>query len=97
MATFVVLANFTEQGARAIKEGPQRRQRAFEMAQRMGITVTGRYLTMGPYDIVLILEAPDDETATRFMLSLGSQGNLRTTTMRAYTEEEDDRIVAGLP
>ena len=96
MASFVVLANFTEQGARNVKEIPQRRQRALELAQRMGVNVTNRYLTMGAYDLVLTLEAPDDETATRFVLSLTSAGNLRTTTLRAYTEEEGDRILAGL-
>jgi uncharacterized protein with GYD domain len=96
MASFVVLANFTEQGARNVKEIPQRRQRALELAEKMGVNVTGRFLTMGAYDLVLTLEAPDDEAATRFVLTLGSQGNLHTTTLRAYSDQEMDRIAAGL-
>jgi uncharacterized protein with GYD domain len=96
MAAFIVLANFTDQGARNVKEVPQRRQRALELAQRMGVTVTGRFLTMGAYDLVLTLEAPDDLAVTKFVLSLGAAGNLRTTTLRAYNDQEMDQIAAGL-
>lgn len=97
MASYVVLANLTDQAIRTMKEAPQRRQQAMELAQKMGVTITARYLTMGAYDFVFLAEAPDDETVSRFALAIGSLGNIRTTTMRAYKDEEADRLLQGLP
>lgn len=97
MASYVVLANLTDQAVRTIKEAPQRRQQAMELAQKMGVTITARYLTMGAYDFVFLAEAPDDETVSRFALAIGSLGNIRTTTMRAYKDEEADRLLQSLP
>ncbi len=55
------------------------------------------YLTLGRYDVVAIIEAPDDEAAAKFALMTGAQGNLSTETMRAFTEAELDRLIESLP
>ena len=55
------------------------------------------YLVAGQYDMVVVSECPDDETAARVMLAIGSAGNVRTETLRAFTEDEYRKIIAGLP
>jgi uncharacterized protein with GYD domain len=96
MPTYITLMNWTDQGIRTASETVQRRDKADELAQRYGVKIEQVYWTIGPYDIVTILEAPDDESATAFTLKLGSQGNLRTTTLRAYDREEMSGIVQRL-
>ena len=97
MPRYVVLANFTEQGVRNIKELPDWLRRGEERLKQAG----GRFIewqaTQGAYDAVAIIEVPDDETATRALLALNREGNVRTTTLRAYPREEFERIVASLP
>jgi len=96
MPTYITLMNWTDQGIRTASETVQRRDKADELAQRYGVKLEQVYWTIGPYDIVSILEAPDDESATAFALKLGSQGNLRTTTLRAYDREQMSGIVQRL-
>ena len=96
MPTYISLVKYTEQGIRNIKDSPKRLDAAKKMLKEMGGEIKGFYLTMGEYDIVTICEAPDDEAMTRFFLALGSLGNVRTSTLRAFPEEEYRRIVAGL-
>ena len=96
MATYLLLCNWTDQGVRNLKEAPQRRQRAVEMAQRFGCEIKGVFLTMGPYDLVLRVEAPDNEAIARMLLSIGTQGNLRTTTMKAFPAEDFERLLGAL-
>jgi uncharacterized protein with GYD domain len=95
MPTYVSLINWTEQGIRTVKETLQRADSAAELAQQHGGSLQV-YWTVGPYDIVAILEAPDDETATAFLLQVGSLGNIRTTTLRAYDREEMSNILGRL-
>ena len=97
MATYVVLGRLTEQGIRSVKDTAQRWQENISRAQAGGITVKGSYMTMGEYDAVLVLEAPDEQTALGGLLMLGMQGNLRTTTLRAFTLEEVRPILEKLP
>ena len=87
MPTYVVLLNFTDQGIRTVKETIQRADGAAERAQQYGGSLQV-YWTVGPYDLVGILEAPDDESATAFLLEVGIRGAVRTTTLRAYDREE---------
>ena len=97
MPAYVTLFNFTEQGIRNIKESPDRAKAAAQAAQGMGARFIGIWWLLGQYDGVVVIEAPDDETATRLLIATGMQGNIRTMTMRAYSEEEMARIVQGLP
>jgi uncharacterized protein with GYD domain len=96
MPTFVSLLNYTDQGIRDAKGGPERQQRAEERLRQLGGKFIAHYMTLGSYDFVLIWEAPDDETAARFMLSLGSAGNIRTTTLKAFPREVFQELLRSL-
>jgi uncharacterized protein with GYD domain len=96
MPNYVVLMNWTDQGVRTVKDTVQRREQADALAERHGARIEQVYWTVGPYDIVAILDAPDDESATAVMLELSSGGNLRTTTLRAYDREEMSGILQRL-
>jgi len=97
MATYVSLVRYTDQGIRNIKESPARLEAAKKAAQSIGAEIKSFYLALGTYDIVVTVDAPDDETAARFTLSLGSQGNVRTETLRVFTEPEFRKLIASLP
>jgi uncharacterized protein with GYD domain len=97
MSAYITLFNWTDQGLRNVKETVKRAPAVGQAAQAAGGRVIGVWWTLGQYDGVLIFEAPDDETATRLLLVTGMQGNVRTTTMRCFSEEEMERIVQGLP
>jgi uncharacterized protein with GYD domain len=97
MPTYVALLNFTDQGIRTVRDTLDRADSASELAQqKYGARLEQIYWTVGPYDIVLIIEAPDDESATALLLEAGSQGNIRSTTLRAYDREEMRRIIERL-
>ncbi len=96
MPTYVILMNWTDQGVRADRDTVHRRDQADALAEKHGARIEQVYWTVGPYDIVTIVEAPDDESATAMLLELGSAGNLRTTTLRAYGREEMSRIIERL-
>jgi uncharacterized protein with GYD domain len=93
MPTYVSLLNFTDQGIRNVRDTVERGQRAEELAQKHNVRIEQIYWTVGPHDIVIIAEAFDDESATAFLLELGSAGNVRTTTLRAYSREEMSGII----
>ena len=97
MAYYVSLVRFTDQGIRTVREIPQRIANAERMFQQYGVKLAQLYLTMGRYDYVAILEADNDESATKAALALGSLGNVRTETLRAYGRDEIGALVAGLP
>ena len=96
MATYLLLCNFTDQGIRTIKEAPERRRRAEQRAAQMGCKIVAAFLTIGPYDLAMRVEAPDDETFARFALAMGAQGNLRTTTLKAFPADDFERIISSL-
>ena len=97
MATFISLVNLTQQGIRDFKVSPDRAAQFESMAQKAGVTVKDIYWTIGSHDAVIIMEAPDDETAAAVMLSLGSFGNVRTQTLRAFTSSEMREVIAKVP
>jgi uncharacterized protein with GYD domain len=97
MPTYITLLRFTEQGAKTVKQGPSRLDAAKQAFRAMGAEVKAYYLVMGRYDAVVVAEAPDDETVAKLALAIGSEGNVRTETLRAYTEEEYRKIIAALP
>ncbi len=97
MPTYIVLYKLTDQGIRNIKEAPKRIEEGTKALEAVGGKVIGFYSVMGEYDYVSIGEAPNDETAVALALAVGSQGNTRTTTLKAFTKEEFAEIVKKLP
>lgn len=97
MPGYIGLLKYTQQGLTDIKNGPERIKKTKGLAEKMGIRSIGTWVTMGPYDLVIIGEAPDDQTIAAFSLALGRAGNVTTTTMRALSEEEFAQVVARLP
>jgi uncharacterized protein with GYD domain len=93
---YIMLYNYTDQGIKAVKESPERIRRATQAFEQLGGKLLDISLTMGQYDLVATFEAPDDETVTRFALTLGSAGNVRTTTLKAFSLEEFDRIAGSI-
>ena len=96
MPTYIALMNWTDQGIRTAKDTVHRRDQADALAHKHGASIEQVYWTVGPYDLVSILQAPDEESATAMVLELGSGGNLRTLTLRAYDREEMSGIVQRL-
>lgn len=94
MASFISLINFTELGGTHMKESPQRAATFKASAAALGVTVKEVYWTLGAYDGVVVLEAPDDAAATAALLALGALGNVRTHTLRAFTAAEMGPILA---
>ena len=97
MATYIALSTLTDQGVRNMKDLARRLQNAEQMFTAMGATLREVYLMMGPYDYVVLAEAPDDETIARISLAIAGQGNVRTQTFRAFDRSEMMRLVEGLP
>jgi uncharacterized protein with GYD domain len=96
MPTYIVLSTFTDQGIRNIKDTTKRADNVRETARKMGIETKSLYWTVGKYDVVATFEAPDDASITALALSLGSAGNVRTQTMRAFTKEDVTGILAKM-
>jgi uncharacterized protein with GYD domain len=96
MATFVVLARYTHQGVEHVKASPERLAAVKKAFHGKGAEVKGFYILMGEYDSMLIVEAPSDEIMAQLTLGLESKGNVRTETLRAFSEDEFRKIVAGV-
>ena len=97
MATYVSLISYTQQGMQNIKESPARLEAAKKLFKSMGAELKQWYLLIGEYDALVISEGPDDETVAKLLLMIGALGNVRTQTLRAFTEDEFNKIIAGLP
>ena len=96
MATYIVLTSFTDQGVRTVKDTAKRADAVKETAKKFGVTVKEFYWTLGSYDVVGIFEAPDDASMTALGMAIGSGGNVRTQTMRAFSREEMNGVLAKL-
>ena len=96
MATFIALGNFTDQGIRGVKDTTKRADAVRELAKKYGATLKEIYWTLGRYDVVTVIEAPNDEAATAFALAVGSAGNVRTESLRAFSKEEMNGILGKL-
>jgi uncharacterized protein with GYD domain len=97
MATFVSLVNLTEQGARDFQASPERAAKFKSMAEAAGVKLKEIYWTMGAYDVVMILEASDDEAVAAALIGLASLGNVRTQTLRAFNSSEMKEIISKMP
>ncbi len=96
MATYISLINYTDQGAKNMKGVPERVLAARQVLENMGGRLHAFRLTLGEYDAVVTVDAPDDEAYATFALNIAAQGNLRTTTLKAFSEEESFRILGNL-
>ena len=96
MPTYIMLANWTDQGGQKVRESPRRLDTAKKALADMGGEFKGFYMTLGDYDLVMIYEAPDDAVAARFALVLGMQGAVRTRTLKAFPEAAYREIIASL-
>ena len=96
MATYLIQSQWTDQGIRNVKESAKRLDLGKKKLKEMGGEIKAFYLTTGPYDMLAVVDVPNDEVLAAHLLWLGSQGNLRTQTMRAFTEDEFRNIVGGL-
>jgi uncharacterized protein with GYD domain len=94
MATFISLMSFTDQGIRNVQDTLKRTDAVKAVAKKAGVTIKETYWTLGHYDVVAIIEAPDDATFTAFGLSVGKAGNVRTETLRAFNRDEMNGILA---
>jgi uncharacterized protein with GYD domain len=97
MPTYISLLRLSGQGAKAIKDSPKRREAAAKTIESLGGKLVHTYLTMGRYDFVAIIDAPDDDAAAKFALITGGQGNVSTETMRAFSETEFESLLKTLP
>jgi uncharacterized protein with GYD domain len=97
MSQYILLINWTGQGISKIKESPDRYNSFKASLEKAGGKVIGAYYTFGEYDVVIIIEAPNDKVVMSLMLDVGSYGNVRTKTLKAFTAEEGVKIIKDLP
>ncbi len=96
MTTYVCLANWTQKGIESVKESPDRLDAAREAFEEQGVTLRDFYMTVGQYDFVMTLEASDDAALAKSLLAVAQVGNIRTTTLRAFAEDEFREIIGSL-
>lgn len=96
MATYIALSNFTDQGIRNVKDTTKRADAVKDAAKKFGANMMQIYWTLGRYDLIAIIEAPDDKSATAFALAIGAAGNVRTETLRAFSKEEMNGILGKM-
>jgi uncharacterized protein with GYD domain len=96
MPTYITLLRWTQQGAAKAKESPKRLDAGRKAFKKRGVEIKDTYLTMGRYDLVCVVEGPDDETVAAALISLGSQGNVQTETLKAFDEDQYRKILGSL-
>src|SRR6266700_2923864 len=97
MPMFILSLSWTDQGIRSVKDAPKRAQASKELAKKMGIDVKEVYLTSGDDDLLVIVDTPNGDNVAKYALALGSQGNVRTRTARAWPESEFRKLISELP
>lgn len=96
MVTYIALASFTDKGIGSIKDTTKRADAVKEMGKKLGVNMKDIFWTLGQYDLVTICEAPDDASMTAFGLAIGAAGNVRTQTLRAFSKDEMNGILAKM-
>jgi uncharacterized protein with GYD domain len=96
MATYVLLATYTEQGLKGIKDTVKRTEAVRELAKKAGLTMKESYWTLGAYDVVAVFDAQDDESMTAFSLSIAKLGNVKTQTLRAFSSKDMASILGKM-
>jgi|ERR1700738_933739 uncharacterized protein with GYD domain len=97
MPTFILSLDWTDQGIRGVKEAPKRTQAAKDLAKKLNVDIKQVYLTSGEHDLLVIVESASGENVAKFALAVGSAGNVRTTTARAWPEAEFQKLMSELP
>lgn len=97
MPTYITLLEYTQDGIANINESPARLDAARDLGAEMNCAVESFFLTFGEYDAVAIIDAPDDETAAKFVLSVAKEGAVSSETLKAFTEDEYRDLIAELP
>ncbi len=96
MPTYITLLNYTQQGVARVKDSPKRLEAGRKAFGKFGVEIRDTYLLMGRYDLLCVIEAPDDDSVAKALLTLGSQGNVKTETMRAWDEEGFRKVIKSL-
>jgi uncharacterized protein with GYD domain len=96
MPTYIALMRWTEQGIAKVKDSPKRLDAGRKAFKKLGVEIKDTYLTMGRYDLVCIIKAKDDDSIARALLSLGSQGNIQTETLKAWNEDDYRKITGSV-
>ena len=96
MPTYIALLKWTQQGVGNVKGSPERLDAGREAFRKAGAEIKDTWLTMGRYDLVCVIDAPDDETYAKVMLNLGSQGNVQTETLKAFSEDQYRKIIGSI-
>jgi uncharacterized protein with GYD domain len=96
MSQYIMLCNWTDQGIRHIKDAPDRLDAAKDLCRQHGAEMTAFYMTMGIHDLVLVIDAPNDDTMARIAVSLGKGGNIRTITLKAFDENQYREIIGSI-
>lgn len=96
MVTYIALSTFTDQGIRGVKDSTKRADAVRETAKKFGCNMTQLYWTLGQYDLVSVIEAPNDESATAFALAISAAGNIRMQSLRAFGKDEINKILSKL-
>jgi uncharacterized protein with GYD domain len=96
MAHYILLATYTDQGLKAVADTTKRANAVKELAKKAGCTMKDTYWVLGPYDVVAVFDAPNDETMTALSLSLARLGNVKTETLRAFTAAEMGTILSKM-
>jgi uncharacterized protein with GYD domain len=94
MANYILLASYSEQGLKGIKDTVKRTEAVRDLAKKAGVAMKESYWTLGQYDVIAVFEAADDETMTAFSLSIAKLGNVKTQTLRAFSATEMASILA---
>jgi uncharacterized protein with GYD domain len=97
MPTFLCSLSWTDQGIRSVKDAPKRAQAARELAKTLGVEIKQLYLTSGDHDLLIIVDTPNGDNVAKFALAVSSQGNVRTSTVRAWPEPEFQKLISELP
>jgi uncharacterized protein with GYD domain len=96
MPTYIALLKWTAQGIGNVKDSPSRLDAGRKEFKKAGVKIKDTWLTMGRYDLVCVIEAPDDESLATALLGLGAQGNVQTETLKAFTEDQYRKICAAV-
>ena len=97
MPTFIAMLSWTDQGIRSVKDTPKRVQAAREMGKKVGVEIKQIFLTSGEFDILAVIEAPQYDNVAKYAMTAGLQGNVRSRTIRAWTEAEMLKLISELP